>query len=693
MIDQDPRPMGARHRAWKRSNVVLALAGVLGGFGLGFFVHHHIDLQDRKLAETRGAFAEGEFERALHEGLMAAGDPEPTDPAKARLLNSSLAQLPRLTLSLARGQSDAAYSADGRWLLLAGSTASLHDAQTGIEVPWLAERRVLGAQFMPDGKRLLARTEDGVELRGVTDGERHGLFARGELSDLVVSTPDGSMVITLGRRYIRAWMVDTGLETLRLEAAGADSAQLSHDGRWLAVAPGLGGDLHLRIYDIRSGRQVAAFPLDEALYPWAWRPGKAQLAVGSSSHLELFEVTGERRMLHLPQPRIRQLAFSPDGTLLAVATDEGQVHLWSVDGDQLHRTLHHPAGVASMAFSSDGHWLLTGGTETIDEDYREIRDFRVRRWRVADGVLRQSARLRDEVSAVAFRRGPNEFIALADSVSANVFTVDDPLDGRDLLDYGAARDVLHPDMHEALSASDHTPGWKTRASEVANECDRLAAHPGDAQRLAGGIPEAAIPAGRARSACEAALLASPDEPRVRYQLGRAMAAWGDPTFALSHYRWAAEMGYARAQGALAEHLLAQDIAQLRTEGMNWLRRAAEAGDPPAMLAMAERSDDADEARNRIERAAKAGLAAAHASLALSEEREYLARGSASALARAFRAHSIAARLAGLNGEWALAERSAMRRASLASLMEPARVISVYREAVRWEPDWTPPDER
>ena len=72
----------------------------------------------------------------------------------------------------------------------------------------------------------------------------------------------------------------------------------------------------------------------------------------------------------------RELAFSPDGKLLATSSIDSTVKLWRVSDGSLARTLRHPEAITSVAFSGDGAWLVTGSYDT-----------NVRVWRVSDGVL------------------------------------------------------------------------------------------------------------------------------------------------------------------------------------------------------------------------------------------------------------------------------------------------------------------
>lgn len=110
------------------------------------------------------------------------------------------------------------------------------------------------------------------------------------------------------------------------------------------------------------------------------------------------------------------------------------------------------------------------------------------------------------------------------------------------------------------------------------ECDRLTEQPGYA--VAAEIDAAAVPA------CSAAVAANPREPRLRYQLGRALESAGDSAAALAAYRKAAAADFAPALTAIAyfhEHgiIVARDLEQ----AFAMYRQAAALGDPDgAMMA-------------------------------------------------------------------------------------------------------------
>jgi WD40 repeat protein len=61
--------------------------------------------------------------------------------------------------------------------------------------------------------------------------------------------------------------------------------------------------------------------------------------------------------------RVGDVAFSPDGKLVASASEDGTARIWSVPGgDPVRELRREPAGpVTSVAFSSDGDTLVTAG--------------------------------------------------------------------------------------------------------------------------------------------------------------------------------------------------------------------------------------------------------------------------------------------------------------------------------------------
>jgi len=123
-------------------------------------------------------------------------------------------------------------------------------------------------------------------------------------------------------------------------------------------------------------------------------------------------------------------------------------------------------------------------------------------------------------------------------------------------------------------------------TEAARDCDNLAANPNDPRRVGAGVEYAALKgqADAAVKACASAAQQNPTEPRFRYQLARALQLT-DRLWAFGLLQDLVKQGYPAAFDNLGwmyfmdKHSPEQAVALFR--------RGVQAGDPDAMLSLAE----------------------------------------------------------------------------------------------------------
>lgn len=143
----------------------------------------------------------------------------------------------------------------------------------------------------------------------------------------------------------------------------------------------------------------------------------------------------------------------------------------------------------------------------------------------------------------------------------------------------------------ALAAA--ASGATAQSPPPAPLCDLLAAHPSDPERFGEGLTIDRMDGERAVEACTEALAAEPDNMRLVYQLGRALAGADREDEAEPHLRRAAQAGRVAAMYSLADLLLYRDSGKGATqaEGLQWLQRAAEQNFGPALAALGGLHDE------------------------------------------------------------------------------------------------------
>ncbi|PWI64016.1 hypothetical protein PCL_00450 [Purpureocillium lilacinum] len=296
-----------------------------------------------------------------------------------------------------------AFSADGKLIASASDdrTVKVWDAATGYVVCMFdGHREYLGAinsvAFSPDGKLIASASDDlTVKMWDAATGdvmsalEGHGerRESHGGAVNSVAFSPNGKLIASASDdRTVKVWDGATGDVVRTLEGHGdaVNSVAFSPDGKLIASAS---NDRTVKMWDAATGYVVRTLE-------------------GHDGGVLLFSFLGARTVkvwdgatggvVHTLEGHgdaVNSVAFSPDGKLIASASNDRTVKMWDAATGYVVRTLEgHGDTVTSVAFSPDGKLIASASNDRT-----------VKMWDAATGyVVRTLEGHGDTVTSVAF---------------------------------------------------------------------------------------------------------------------------------------------------------------------------------------------------------------------------------------------------------------------------------------------------
>ncbi len=338
------------------------------------------------------------------------------------------------------------------------NTAKLWNTETGAEISTLSghRSRVIDADFSRDGSRILTASVDGaiglwrLQENGVSHQVEQIAVLRGHERDIVSAqfSADGAWIISASKDHTaRLWHATEGQGFADSLSHPGDvrTFAFSSDGKRIVTAVKRGlvriwdAETHeiLNEDDVADGRDLTdeeqqskqiisvAFSTDGSLIALAHEGGAVSLHRPDGKRLEQ---VGEDLIGH--EQRVRSVDFSSDDTRLVTSSADGKVKVWDVQaGRVLVTPCCHEGRVRSAVFSPDDRQILT-----VSQDRT------VKLWESANGEHLDTLNVHeDDVWAAGF--SPDGSMIVTGSEDGQAFITELAEDGRSRPLFGQSRQL------------------------------------------------------------------------------------------------------------------------------------------------------------------------------------------------------------------------------------------------------------
>ena len=241
------------------------------------------------------------------------------------------------------------WSPDGKYIAPAGCDALVKviDAMTGKLLltyrghPVTAQGNCITAAWSPNGKYIASAGQEGAgQVWEALTGHLRATFSNGGVMSLAWS-PDGTYVASGGSDgTVQVWEALTGklLLTYRGHSANVIGLAWSPDGTYIASAS---NDNTVQVWNAKTGKLRLTYRADAGGSPigLAWSPDGKYLVTSvfrqatppaNKCDVEVFDaMTGKLLLTYRGHSSLAwSVAWSPDGTRIASASEDGTVQIW-----------------------------------------------------------------------------------------------------------------------------------------------------------------------------------------------------------------------------------------------------------------------------------------------------------------------------------------------------------------------------
>lgn len=361
---------------------------------------HVAEINERKnlslalASNARTALSEDNPALALPVAIEARGVFDPPEAEVLRILGqAAFTPGPRFRFTDSpRSILGVAFNADGSIGAYAGSEGliRLFNTSTGEAIRSIdAGSPVNSVAFSPDGALIAAAISDNsVGLWHIVNGEQqYRLGGHENIVTDVEFSPDGEILASSSAdTSLRLWDVASGelqrvlqkhIDYVIKLSFSSDGTRLASASSSIGVREGDRTNEHntVQIWDVASGENLLTIPPDGTGYyrDVEFGPDGSifaattwSSALGGTARVYDADTGEELHRLYAHRDTLSNLEFSPDGELLATASNDATVKFWDYDkGVLVTSYVDFPNRVQDIEFSPDGEYLLIGLGESV----------------------------------------------------------------------------------------------------------------------------------------------------------------------------------------------------------------------------------------------------------------------------------------------------------------------------------------